>query len=289
MADQATLLRVDLEHRRQQVELATRVARLIAGYWLVVEPTDLAGTGAPWLRQSITAIQAGRRSSTLLARAYAETIHQLQVPRSPRLEIPEPPDVPVEKLYRSLSFTGLGEAAVNLAKSPGAAEPAPGATEEDVERAEREAAMSERRAKFVMDNAIASAVKAAVKHVVDGGRDQVDAIVGGKVALGYFRVTQSENPCGWCLMLASRGPVYQDDSFDESDPRFTGLGNHKVHDGCMCTLRPVYTRDESEWSEQARQADALWIAHGKAVDGRSPVENFRYHARKLGLADLNRW
>lgn len=289
MADSATLTRVDLNHRAQQAQLASRIARLIQGYWLLVEPDRLAETGAPWLRQSIDAIQRGRRESGLLAAAYAEQVHQLQLPRAPRLTAPQIGDAPIAKLERSLTFTGLGYAAVNLAKTPKPGEPVRVADDEEAARIEREAAMRERRVKFVMDEAIAGAMKAAVKHVVDGARDMTDQMVKSRMALGYFRVTQSESPCGFCLMLASRGPVYEDDSFDESDTRFTGPGNHKVHDGCMCTLRPVFTRSEEEWSEQARRADALWTDVGSASDGRSAVENFRYHARILGLADQNRY
>lgn len=289
MTDSATLTRVDLNHRAQQAQLASRIARLIQGYWLLVDPDRLAETGAPWLRQSIDAIQRGRRESGLLAAAYAEQIHQLQLPRAPKLDTPRIGDAPLAQLERSLTFTGLGYAAVNLAKTPKPGDPVRVADDEEADRIEREQAMRERRVKFVMDEAIAGAMKAAVKHVVNGARDMTDELVRQKVALGYFRVTQSEMPCGFCLMLASRGPVYDDDSFAESDPRFTGPGKHKVHDGCMCTLRPVFTRSEDEWSEQARRADQVWRDHGKAVDGRTPVENFRFHARKLGLADANRY
>lgn len=286
--DSATLTRVDLNHRGQQAQLALRIARLIQGYWLLVEPDKLAETGAPWLTQSIDAIQRGRHQSALLAAAYAEQTQQLQLTRPRRLDIPDVGDAPEDQLRKSLEYTGLRTAAVGLAKTPKPGEPMSPA-EEDVDRAAREEEMFVRRQKFVMDNAIAAAMRASVKHVVNGAREMTDQLVVTKQALGYVRVTQSESPCGFCLMLASRGPVYDDDSFSESDPRFTGPGNHKVHDGCMCTLRPVFTRGTAQWPEQARQADELWIKHGSAQDGRSAVENFRYHARKLGLADLNRY
>jgi len=288
MADAATLTRLDLRHRGQQAELAARVARLIQGYWLVVEPDNLSGPGgAQWLRQSVAAVQAGRRSSILLASAYTELTHQLQQPGSPRLELPQVPDAAPEQLYRSLAYTGLGKAAVDLSKIPQG--PQEGLTKEEREAFERSEAMRERREKFVMDQAITAAAKSAVKLVVNGGRDLTDQLFVTKTAIGYTRVTQSDNPCGFCLALASRGPVYEDDSFDESDPRFTGPGDHKVHDGCCCILRPTFTRGEKNWPEQARKADELWRTHGTAKDGRSAMENFRAEARRRGLADLNRW
>jgi len=290
MVPAAVLTQLDLQHRAQQAELATRVARLIQGYWLVVEPENLSGpTGAEWLTRSVSAVQNGRRSSILLARAYAEMTHQLQVPRSPRLELPDVPDAPEAKLYRSLAYTGLGNAAVALKKSPTPQEPEPGASLEDIDRAERERAMADRRQAFAMDNAIAAAAASAVKLVVSGARDLTDTLVTQSVAIGYVRITQSEKPCGFCLALASRGPVYSDDSFDESDERFTGPGNHKAHDECMCTLRPVFVRGEEHWPDQARVADELWTEVGKAANGRSAMENFRREARLRGLADANRW
>lgn len=290
MADQATLRRVDLAHRAQQVTLAERIARLIAGYWLLVDPDNTSGPGGvEWLNKSVSAIQSGRRSSILLNRAYAETIHQLQVPRAPRLEFPEPPVVSEAKLRRSLAFTGLGYVAVETSKVPDEVEPERGVDQSVLDEFERGRQSREHRIKIILDQGITQATKASVKHVVDGARDSTDQIVKSKVALGYFRVTQSKNPCGFCLALASRGPVYEDDSFAESNPRFTGPGNHKAHDGCMCTLRPVFTRSEDEWSEQARTADRLWGDFGTHKDGRSAMENFRRAARERGLADLNRW
>lgn len=289
MADSATLTRVDLNHRAEQAALASRIARLVQGYWLLVEPDRLTETGAPWLRQSVDAIQRGRRESALIAAAYAEQVRSLQAPRVSRIGPIDVGDAPVAQLERSLAFTGLGKVAVELAKTPKPGEQILTGEVAEVERVERETAAYERRVKFVMDQAIADASKAVVKHVVNGARDVTDTLVVRKVALGYFRVTQSESPCGFCLALASRGPVYESDSFAESDPRFTGTGRHKVHDGCMCCLRPVFTRSPEEWSEQARRADEVWKTYGKAQDGRSAMENFRYHARRLGLADRNRY
>jgi hypothetical protein len=85
-------------------------------------------------------------------------------------------------------------------------------------------------------------VGTAMRHVQNGGRQTIaDATVQDQKALGYVRVTK-DKPCFFCAMLASRGLVFAKDSFDISDPRFTGDGTAKVHDHCTCSLKPVYTR-----------------------------------------------
>jgi hypothetical protein len=43
-------------------------------------------------------------------------------------------------------------------------------------------------------------------------------------------------------MLMSRGIVYKEDSFDDSDPRFFGPGDAKIHDHCGGSLAPAYDR-----------------------------------------------
>lgn len=96
------------------------------------------------------------------------------------------------------------------------------------------------------------------KIVADGGRAVVenDVRTGGKGRgpIGYARVADAD-PCAFCSMLASRGVyylgeevtgkaagagLYTTDSFTASNARFAGDGEFKVHDGCECTLEPVY-------------------------------------------------
>lgn len=63
-------------------------------------------------------------------------------------------------------------------------------------------------------------------------------------AEGVARAT-SGSPCSFCAMLASRGPVYQADSFR----RF------QVHGRCRCTPRTVFRR---EWPEQNQRFAEQW-------------------------------
>lgn len=83
------------------------------------------------------------------------------------------------------------------------------------------------------------------RHVLDGGRHTVmsAAVAEGRATgrrVGWARVTSAE-PCAFCAMLASRGPVYSADT-----ARF------QAHDACACTAEPVL-RGSQEWPGRARE------------------------------------
>lgn len=116
---------------------------------------------------------------------------------------------------------------------------------------------------------------AMMRHVIDGARQQVqEDVQTDEVALGYMRVMKSTNPCYYCAMLASRGPVYKQDSFDTSDARFTGDGHAKVHDHCACGIEPVFNRS-TDWTPQSREAAQIWGDAKKAGGRRSTINTFR--------------
>lgn len=84
----------------------------------------------------------------------------------------------------------------------------------------------------------------AVRHTLSGGRQYViDATGVDRLAVGYYRVVRP-GCCSFCAMLASRGPVYAKDSFDESDPRFVGEHEVKVHDHCRCMMAPTFDKGD---------------------------------------------
>jgi hypothetical protein len=109
---------------------------------------------------------------------------------------------------------------------------------------------------------------AAVRHAQAGSRQTIyDNSERDRVALGYVRVTKAK-PCHFCAMLASRGLRYRafkEDSFTESDSRFTGDGDAKVHDSCGCSLKQVYVESDPLVARTEQWADmwALWGAGGR--------------------------
>lgn len=294
-----SLRALDEGHRAKQAANAAAVQKLVMQLFVkMIDPANIRGTTQAWLQRAILEILKGRQSAILLATGYVHATRRLQVPDAPFFNIPKPDDVPMAKLIRSLTYTGPGKLAVDLAKVPQPMEPdlelsRPG----EWERFQREQQQYEQSLKEAPVKAAVSASAAAYKHVADGARDLIDsAVQRDPTASGYIRITKGQ-PCSFCLMLASRGPVYKEDSFKQSDPRFTGPGHHKVHDGCGCMLRPIYGgKATKNWTDEARRAEDLWL-RGKDENGRAPtsysgndaINAFARIARKAGLADLNRW
>jgi hypothetical protein len=116
---------------------------------------------------------------------------------------------------------------------------------------------------------------ATIRHVSNGGRQTlVDATERDTKALGYVRVTK-DKPCFFCAMLASRGLVFAEDSFDASDPRFTGDGTAKVHDNCSCTMKPVNRRKDDPFLAKATDFEDLWSRWGAGGGGQKAALRFR--------------
>lgn len=282
MVTAAELGAIDQAHRQQQAQNAAQAARAVLAYWLLVDAADVSGSGGAWLDRSMAAILRGRERSALLASAYAISTRRAQIPGVPDLQIPPVPPANLEQIRQSLVFTGLGNAVQKIQMTRRTAP-----LLEQSEAAGRQVALSiaaiERRSREqrgapsgpereslqrersidrsiqrVMMEAGAAAAAAATRHVQNAGRDLIDEVVrSDRRAVGYVRITR-EDPCSFCAMLASRGPVYRADSFAASDPRYTGPGEHKVHDTCGCTIRPVYTNDPFQWPQQSQDFEQLW-------------------------------
>ena len=100
-------------------------------------------------------------------------------------------------------------------------------------------------------------------------REQAPTNEKGKAVRGWARVATGRETCEFCLMLVSRGPVYQ-------SARSAGLNlsnteaviaNDKAindamtqwHVGCDCIVVPVFNKTKWEGAEAASKASDLWI------------------------------
>jgi hypothetical protein len=72
------------------------------------------------------------------------------------------------------------------------------------------------------------------------GQAALKSVWGEAWAVRYIRVP-SANACPFCLLLATKGPVYYGDSFKSSNKRFRGNGEAKAHAHCQCVLVPEPT------------------------------------------------
>lgn len=291
-----TVEQLDASHRAEQAQNASTVSKaLIARWLLLVDPDNIATSSRSWLGEAVQYILEGRDRAYTLASAYSLAVRRIQIPGATPITIPKPPPPPVEKIVTSLTYTGVRDLAIKLGTIPEPTDPSTDVfriepvTESDRERYARERESWRQMRRKAMEVSGAKAAASAYKEVVNGGRDTTDIQVTSGIALGYMRITKA-NPCAFCLMLASRGPVYREDSFDESDARFTGPGNHKVHDACGCGLRPIYKRGEENWTDQARKADKIWVEQvSPKFSGRAAINEFARITREQGIADLTRW
>ena len=98
-----------------------------------------------------------------------------------------------------------------------------------------------------------TAEEAALRRVPDADRRDVN----GKLILRPFawaRVVHydgQQGPCGFCIMLASRGPVY-------SSSVAAGMRADAYHDNCHCTAVPVYTSRSWEGKSAQEKYAALY-------------------------------
>ena len=96
-----------------------------------------------------------------------------------------------------------------------------------------------------MQNGMVEVSGSVSRLALQGGRDTIQQEVArDATALGWARVA-SASACAFCAMLASRGPVYKEESVD-----------FEAHDHCTCGAEPVY--QGSQWPGQARQYQELW-------------------------------
>lgn len=108
----------------------------------------------------------------------------------------------------------------------------------------------------------AAATATATRHVLNGGRDVLlGAVRSDPVALGWVRVT-AFNPCAFCALMASRGPVYKS---------ATSAG-FQAHDACACSAEPVYS-SEAEWPGRANEWADLYTSEAQGTT--DPLNAFR--------------
>lgn len=118
-----------------------------------------------------------------------------------------------------------------------------------------------------MQSGLVQVSGALSRQVLNGGRQTViDMSKYEPRYHGWIRVSDG-NPCAFCAMLLSRGPVYWS---EES----AGGGGAHWHDHCACTVRPYKGGDE--WPALNKRMDDAWreasVEKEKDVD---PYTNWR--------------
>ena len=130
----------------------------------------------------------------------------------------------------------------------------------------------------------------AVKEVENGGRRMMlNAVRNDPVRVGWARVATGRETCAFCLMLVSRGPVYErsedvgisdeekaleilDDGADQAALKELMT---RWHPGCDCIAVPVYDIDSWEGREDWKRAEDIWKDTTKGFTGRDKLNAFR--------------
>lgn len=171
--------------------------------WRLLDPADLDGTFGDWLAVVEPLIQANRQTSAAMTAAYLTASRTLELgPDSQFVPMLAGPGDPAA-IRTSMLVTGPVSIKTALARTA--------------------------RLSAAVDIAQSRSSAAAMRHVLNGGRETLAATVRADPrAAGYRRVT-SGKACKFCSMLAGRGAVYGVDSVE-----------FQAHDGCSCSGEPVY-------------------------------------------------
>lgn len=143
------------------------------------------------------------------------------------------------------------------------------------------------------DTSLGQAVQAgfrAIKEVENGGRRTIrNAVDRDSSAVGWARVATGRETCGFCLMLVSRGPVYQDaesaglntddttalDILDQGDTEAFNELMTRFHPNCDCKVVPVFDRNDWQGRDDFLAAQDKWREVTKGLSGRDALNAFR--------------
>lgn len=166
---------------------------------------------------SLVLVRAHMQTSSSLSAAYFEAFRRAEDPGGsarPRLADPMTPEAQ-DRFAASMWETGQSSLARSLAagKTPQAA----------------------------MQTALTTTSGTVTRFTLDGGRETLlRSIASDSQARGWARVTAAQ-PCAFCAMLASRGPVYLAEH----------TADFRAHDHCSCTAEPGY--EGTEWPGRSRE------------------------------------
>lgn len=223
--------------RVQQQALVASTLKELLTLWPAFNPADVASSW-PALKAALRLLVGERRriSASLAGVYYTDFRSTEQVPGSfrPRLATA----INREEVDTSLEVTGpiAFKKAISVGQSPDQAK----------------------------DQALVALSGSITRMVLNGGRDTItEAVVDDDQAIGWVRVTDGD-PCYFCAMLASRGPVYLSKSSASFEP----------HDHDQCGVEPVFDED-TDWPGAARQFEELWEESTERLSGKEAIKAFR--------------
>ncbi|MFP3968419.1 hypothetical protein SMC26_39410 [Actinomadura fulvescens] len=194
-------------YRRDQAALGGRIAasasQIVANG---LDPSDPDRGWARLLAELLALLRGGRDLSEDLAMEFYRYLRELE--DAADTPPPEEPDVPfpTDAVVGSLIWTGPRMAKAMIRRG------------DDRNVSARVGTMVGR---------------SAMRHTLNAGRETTRRlVVNDPAAWGWARITDAD-PCEFCKMLATRGPVYK-------TARTAGNELNRYHDGCGCSVVAVF-------------------------------------------------
>lgn len=222
-------------NRRRQLAIAARAARVGMVLWKDLDPKNLDGSGLRWLAENVALASAYSTQSAQTTSAY------------------------IDRYRDAEGFAGAGPIVTPTFDAALTAQILLVAGPVRVKNLVA-GGMSGSAALARAKNGYAGMLR---RQVLMGGRETIDRTTAqDQHAIGWRRVSDGD-PCTFCAMLCSRGPVYRSAASAGS-----GQGMH-FHAHCGCTAEIVYGSWEPNEREQgfidayqraAREANAAGYA-----------------------------
>jgi len=216
-------------HRQAQIRLGAGTMLKAAALWSLLDLADLDGSTPAWLAATLGMARSEQAASADMAARYVTAFREAEIGEQPGPVVrPVPNDIEIATTARI-----NGPVRVKTLIGNGV----------EAERAYRAGMV---------------AVQGALMQVaLQAGRELIDKTARLDPKSGRYRRVTDGQPCAFCAMLASRGPVYSEHT-----------AYFRAHPRCGCTAEIVY----GEWVPNEREAE--WVRayeqaarEAKLVDG----------------------
>lgn len=239
MASTLAGARLTEAHTTAQTILQRRIQADLLTIWALLDPTDIDGSFPRFLAAAKAVLAARRRESAGTAAAYYRAFRAAEGVDGP-LQVALMADLAAEQAETVLRV--VAPVTFKVARRNGFPE------------------------ESALRKALVATLGAGSRLVAQGGRDTIlETVRQDPNAYGVSRVTRGGS-CSFCAMLASRGPVYKDET-----------SKFRAHDNCHCGTEIVFDHETYEWpggDAQKRLAD-LWAATTKGLSGKDAENAFR--------------
>lgn len=223
-------------YRVEQARVSAEATRAALALWLTSYEPGSPGAWRALLAALVALIRRWRAESSRLAVTYyMESRSEAGVPG---LYVPRPaPDPPLALIEATAQIAGARAYGRSLTANQG-----------------------ETRAR---QNSGVQLAGATARIALDAGRQTVlDAVDDDREAIGWIRITDAD-PCAFCAMLSSRGPVFSEDT-----------AHFQAHAHCACMAAPVYSRDEA-WLGHSEDLYQQWKRETAGESGKDAIRAWR--------------